>query len=360
MVKKKSEVSTEEETNDTEKSSESKAKAVDVALKALKKKFGDGAVNWLSESPDSKRVVIPTGSLRLDAALGMGGITLGRFWEFYGPQQSGKTTLSFSVMKQAIKMGHNCIFVDAEHTLDKGLLIKMGLDISKITIVDAYNAEEILDITDTLVSTGQYGVCVIDSISALQPTAEANLESFGDNAAMGLHPRLMAKMCRKLVPLAAKTNTGFLLINQIRANLGGYGNPETVTGGNALSHAWSGRIRVSNGGIKSHRILDANGDAIGHKVKFEVTKNKLAVPFREAEVDLLWGKGFQTDGELLDMSVEMGFIDQAGAWFSRNGEKLGQGRTNAVLAVAENKALKKELLEEVSKMLSLDFSSYAE
>ncbi len=360
MAKNKKVEKEEAEADTTVRTPESGAKAVEVALKALTKQYGANAVNWLSQAPENKKTVIPTGSLRLDAALGVGGITLGRFWEFYGPQQSGKTTLSFSVIKQAIKMGHKALFVDAEHTLDKALLVKMGIDISKIAIVDAYNAEEILDITGALISTGEFGLCVIDSISALQPTAEANLESFGDNAAMGLHPRLMAKMCRTFVPIAAKTNTGLLLINQIRSNLGGYGNPETTTGGNALSHAWSGRIRVSNGGVKSHRILDSNGDAIGHKVKFEITKNKLAVPFREAEVDLLWGHGFQLDGEIVDMAVEMGFIDQAGAWFSRNGEKLGQGRANTVAAVAQNKELKKDLLGEISKMLNLDFSAYAE
>ncbi len=359
MAKKKSEQQ-EEGTISEEKSPEVGAKAVEVALKSLSKKFGEGAVTWLSEANESKRVVIPTGSLRLDAALGVGGVTLGRFWEFYGPNASGKTTLTFSIMKQAIKLGHRCIFVDAEHSLDKGLLVKMGLDLSKIAIIDMHTAEDILDATEALISTGEFAVCTIDSISALLPTAEANLESFGENGPMGLHPRLMSKMSRALVPLASKTNTGLFLINQIRSNLGGYGNPETTTGGNALQHYYSGRIRVSGGGVKSRQILDSNGDAIGHKMKFEITKNKLAAPFREAEVDLIWGQGFQLDGEIVDMSVEMGFIDQAGAWFSRNGEKLGQGRAKAVEAVAQNKDLKKELLSEISKMLGTDFSAYAE
>lgn len=360
MVKKKKAEAGSEEAESVEKTPEMGEKALSSALSMLKKNHGDAVISWLSEAPEDKKVIIPTGSLRLDIALGVGGITLGRFWEFYGPQQSGKTTLSFSVIKQAIKLGHKALFVDAEHTLDRSLLVKMGIDIDKIMIVDAYNAEEILDITGSLMSTGQFSICVIDSVSALQPTAEANLESFGDNPAMGAHPRLMAKMCRTFVPLAAKTNTGLLLINQIRANLGGYGNTETVSGGNALSHAWSGRIRVSNGGVKTHRILDKQGMAIGHTVKFEVTKNKLAVPFREAEVDLIWGRGFQLDGEIVDTAVEMGFIDQAGAWFSRNGEKIGQGRANVIEAVSKDKALKKELLGEISKLLSLDFSAYEE
>jgi recombination protein RecA len=160
--------------------------------------------------------------------------------------------------------------------------------------------------------------------------------------------------------MCARTNTGLLLINQIRANLSGYGAAETTTGGNALQHYFSGRIRVTGGGIKSRRIEDHNGDAIGHKVNFEVTKNKLGVPFRDCDVDLIWGEGFHLDGEIVDMAVEMGFIDQAGAWFSRNGLQLGQGRAKTIDVVASDKDLKKDLLDELAKMLNMDFSSYYE
>jgi recombination protein RecA len=357
MAKKKTETEAVEKVVE-DRGPEARAKAADVALKSLSKKFGDKVVGWLSDTPQDTRTIIPTGSLRLDAALGVGGITLGRFWELYGPQQSGKTTLAFSVMNQAIKMGHRCIFVDAEHSLDKGLLVKMGMDLSKVAFVDAYTAEEILDATEALISTGEFGVCVIDSVGALQPTAEADLESFNDNPAMGLHPRLMSRVCRTFVPLAARTNTGMLLINQIRTNLGAYGAPETTPGGNALSHAWSGRIRVSGGAVKSRQIKNSEGDAVGHKVRFEITKNKLAVPFREAEVDLIWGDGFQLNGEIVDLAVEMGFIDQAGAWFSYNGEKIGQGRDNAVEYVSNNKELRKELLTNISKMLGFSVEAY--
>lgn len=359
MAKKKNEaVAAEEVEKPEDRSEDSKVKAVEIALKSLSKKFGDRAVSWLSDSHENEKVVIPTGSLRLDDALGTGGITLGRFWEFYGPQQSGKTTLAFSIMNQAIKLGKKCIFVDAEHTLDKSLLEKMGVDLSKVVIVDAYNAEDILDITEALISTGEFALCVIDSIGALQPTAEANLESFSDNPAMGLHPRLMSKMCRSFVPLTARTNTGLILINQIRTNLGAYGAPETTPGGNALAHAWSGRIRVSGGAVKGRQIKDDNGHAIGHRMKFEITKNKLAVPFREAEVDLIWGKGFQLDGEIVDLAVEMGLIDQAGAWFSYNGEKIGQGRAKAVETIAENTQLRQELLNQICKLLGIKEVSY--
>lgn len=327
-------------------------KAVDVAIKSLKKQFGEDVVDWMDHREQSTHEIISTGSLSLDAALGVGGIVKGRIYEFYGPNASGKTTLALSVIKQVQEMGGIAAYVDAEHTLDKGLLDKMGIDPAKIVIVQGYTGEENLDLAKTLIATGEFDLCVLDSISALQPAAEANLTSFSDNT-MGLHPRLMARMCRDLTPRVSRTKTALILINQIRSNMSGYGNPETTGGGNAIQHHVSGRIRVYGGGIKSRQIKGPKGEIVGHRILFEVTKNKLAAPFRTAEVDLIYGKGFYTDGELLDLAVDMGFIDKAGAWYSFNGEKLGQGRDNAIAALAENEEVRLALLSDVKGLLGL-------
>lgn len=260
------------------------------------------------------------------------------------------TTLAISAIKEAQKLGGLAAFVDAEHTLDRNLLGKMGVDVSKIVIVRGYTGEENLDLAKTLISTGDFDLCVIDSISALQPAAEAKLESFKDQT-MGLHPKLMTRMSRDLTPIVSRTKTGLLLINQIRSNLGGYGNPEITSGGHALGHHYSGRIRVSGGGLKSRLIKNGSGDAIGHRVAFEVTKNKLATPFKKAEVDLIWGKGYDTAGELFDLGVDMGFIDKAGAWYSYNGESLGQGKVNSMTALSKSEEFMEGLTAGVKGVL---------
>jgi recombination protein RecA len=226
----------------------------------------------------------------------------------------------------------------------------MGIDVDKLVIVQGYTGEENLDLTKTLMATGNFDVIVVDSISALQPAAEANLESF-DKQTMGLHPRLMSRMCRDLTPIAARTNTALLLINQIRSNISGYGNPETTAGGNALRHYYTGRVRVTGGSVKSRQITNSKGDVVGHRVTFEITKNKLAPPFRKADTDLIYGTGFHLEGELLDLGVDMGFIDQAGAWFSYEGDKLGQGREKAVRAITESEDIKAKLLHDVKVVL---------
>ena len=194
-------------------------KAIEIAMKSIRKKFGDETVNWVSEVQTSKRDVISTTSLQLDSALGVGGITRGRIYEFYGPNASGKTTLALLVIKEAIAQGHRALFIDAEHTLDKKLLVSMDIDPAKIVVTRGYTGEDNLDIAESLIATGEFAVCVIDSISALQPAAGANLESFSDNT-MGLQPRLMARMCRTFTSLVSRTNTALILINQIRANIG--------------------------------------------------------------------------------------------------------------------------------------------
>lgn len=327
-------------------------KAMDLAIKALKKKFGEEVVGWMDSMQKAEYEILPTGSISLDAALGVGGLVKGRMYEFYGPNASGKTTLALSVIKQLQDLGGSAIYIDAEHTLDKNLLIKMGLSTDKLALIQGYTGEQNLDIAEALMATSAADICVIDSISALQPSAEANLDSFSDNT-MGLHPRLMSRMCRTFTPLASRTKTALVLINQIRANIGGYGNPETTSGGNAIQHHVSGRIRVTGGGVKSRQIKDEQGNVIGHRVSLEVTKNKLARPFRSAEVDLIYGVGFFREGELLDLAVDMGFIEQAGSWFSVGEEKIGQGRNKAIITLQENKELAGKLMLDVKRLLGL-------
>ncbi len=351
MAKKKAEAVEPKEVTDSN-GADGSAKAVEVAMRALKKRFGDGVVDWFSDAPAVRsRTVIPTGSLGLDAALGVGGIVLGRLYELYGTNQSGKTTLAISIIREAIKQGRKAIWVDAERTLDDSLLEKMGVDRSKIVIIKAFTGEDNLDAAEALMATGEFSLCVIDSIGALQPASEANLETFSDNT-MGVHPRLMSRMCRSFTPLADSTNTGLLLINQIRANLG-YGAHEITPGGNALQHHLSGRIKVHGGGLKSKHIKNEHGDVIGHRVSFEITKNKLSMPFRTTEVDLLYGKGFDNVGEVLDYSVDMGLVDLSGAWYSYNGDKIGQGRPKTVAGLAENPELYGKLFADVSRILGI-------
>jgi len=326
------------------------SKAVTVAIKQLKKQFGDDVIDWLGSRQQEPHSVIPTGSFGLDAALGVGGFVKGRIYELYGPHSSGKTTLALSAIREAQKMGGYAAYVDAEHTLDPDLLRKMEIDLDKIVIVQGYTGEDNLDLAKTLIGTSQFDLCVIDSVSALQPAAEANLGSFSDNT-MGLHPRLMSRMSRDLTPRVSRSKTALLLINQIRANMGGYGNPETTSGGNALQHHVSGKIRVSGGAVKSRQLKNKQGDVIGHRVTFEVTKNKLAPPFRSADVDLIYGSGFNKVGELIDLGVDMGFVDKAGSWYSYGDTKLGQGREASIALLAENDEIREKLAAEVKMLL---------
>jgi len=351
MAKKKK-VEVKDVKDDTVKSASSGKRAVEIAMKSIRKKFGDEVVSWVSEVPSSKRDVISTTSLSIDAATGIGGIARGRIYEFYGPNASGKTTLALLVIKEAIRLGHRAVFIDAEHTLDPGLLKSMKIDTDKIVITRGYTGEDNLDIAERLMATGEFAVCVIDSVSALQPAAEANLESFSDQT-MGLQPRLMSRMCRTFTSLASRTNTALILINQIRANIGGYGNPETTSGGNAIQHHVTCRVRIIGGGVKTRQIRDAAGEVIGHRCGVQITKNKLAAPFRSAEVELIYGQGFNTDGEILDLGVDMGFIDQAGAYFKVDGVMIGQGRVKAIAEINSNSALREDLLHKIKTLLGI-------
>jgi recombination protein RecA len=355
MAKKKKQI----ESNTPPVESASGKKAIEIAMKSLRKKFGDETVSWVSEVQTSKRDIISTTSLALDSALGVGGIARGRIYEFYGPNASGKTTLALLVIKDAIAQGHRALFIDAEHTLDTSLLVSMGIDLDRIVVTRGYTGEDNLDIAESMIATGEFAVCVIDSISALQPAAEANLESFSDNT-MGLQPRLMSRMCRTFTSLVSRTNTALILINQIRANIGGYGNPETTSGRSAIQHHVSGRLRITGGGVKSRQIKNGKGEVTGHRMSVEVTKNKLAAPYRSAEIELMYGHGFNIHGEILDLGVDMGFIDQAGAYFKIDGELLGQGRAKAIVAIESNDKLRNTLLVQIKTMLGMEVVPAAE
>ena len=326
--------------------------AAEMAMKSLKKKFGS-VLGWMNNKQEEDRVIIPTGSLRLDDALGIGGILLGRLYEVFGNSMGGKSTLCLSIAREAIKLGHQVIYVDAEHALDsgpKGLLAKMGIDTSKVALVQGYTAEDNLDMAAALIGTGEFAICIVDSISSLQPAAEANLESFGDNIMMN-HAKLMSKMCRTFTPLCKRTNTAYLMINQIRISPTSYGNPEVTPGGKAIGFHSSARIKVIGGGTKSRLILNGKGEAVGQKVTLDVVKNKLAPPFKKAETELIFADGFSRAGEIFDLAVEMGFIDKAGAWYSYGDERIGQGKANSLVFLQERPKLFNKIEEEVKSLL---------
>jgi recombination protein RecA len=358
MAKKAAKVkeSTEDETLLEGEEQEGKSKnsiVAEMAIKSLRKKFGNDVLSWMDKKQCAERVIIPTGSLRLDSALGIGGILLGRMYEIFGSPMSGKSTLCLSIIKEAIQLGHKVIYVDAEQALDNsehGLLVQMGIDVSKIALVQGWTAEANLDMAEALIATGEFALCVVDSISALLPAAESKLESFEDNTMM-IHPKLMSRMCREFTPLCARTGTGLLLINQIRMSAASYGNPEVTSGGKSIPHYSSVRIKVSGGGVKSRLIMNSKGQAVGQKVTFEVVKNKMAPPFRSTEAELTYGKGFSRNGDLFDLAVEMGFIDRAGSWFSYGETKLGQGKDKALVALLEDKVMFKEVEKEVLSLL---------
>jgi recombination protein RecA len=321
--------------------------AAEMAMKSLQKKFGN-VLGWMDKKQEEERIIIPTGSLRLDNALGVGGILLGRLYSM-----GGKSTLCLSIAREAIKLGHKVIYIDAEHALDageKGLLVKMGIDTTKVALVQGYTAEDNLDMAASLIGTGEFSMCIVDSISSLQPMAEANLESFGDNTMMN-HPRLMSKMCKTFTPLCKRTNTAFLMINQIRISPTTYGSGEVTPGGKAIGFHSSVRIKVIGGGTKSRLIMDRKGEAVGQLVTFDVIKNKLAPPFKKADTELTFGDGFSKDGELFDLAVEMGFIDKAGSWYSCGEDKLGQGKEKSLYTLKSNEDLFKKIEEQVLSLL---------
>jgi recombination protein RecA len=299
-------------------------KAIDLALAAIDKQFGKGAIMRLGKDPIDREVhVIPTGSLGLDLALGIGGLPRGRVIEIYGPESSGKTTMTLHIVAEAQKRGGVCAFIDAEHALDVGYAKKLGVKTEELLVSQPDFGEQALEIADMLVRSNAVDVVVIDSVAALTPKAE--LEGEMGDAHVGLQARLMSQALRKLTAAISKSRTMVIFINQIRMKIGVmFGSPETTTGGNALKFYSSVRLDIRRiGAIKKEE------DVIGNRTRVKVVKNKMAPPFKEVEFDILYGQGISREGDLVDLASEANIVDKSGAWFSFNGERIGQGRENA-------------------------------
>ncbi len=299
-------------------------KAIDLALAAIDKQFGKGAIMRLGKDPIDREVhVIPTGSLGLDLALGIGGLPRGRVVEIYGPESSGKTTLTLHIVAEAQKRGGICAFIDAEHALDVGYAKKLGVKTEELLVSQPDFGEQALEIADMLVRSNAVDVVVVDSVAALTPKAE--LEGEMGDAHVGLQARLMSQALRKLTAAISKSRTMVIFINQIRMKIGVmFGSPETTTGGNALKFYASVRLDIRRIGA-----LKREEDVIGNRTRVKVVKNKMAPPFKEVEFDILYGQGISREGDLVDLSSEANIVEKSGAWFSFGGERIGQGRENA-------------------------------
>jgi recombination protein RecA len=312
-------------------------RAIDAALSQMDKQFGKGTVLRLGSRNVLPVTVIPTGSISLDAALGVGGFPRGRVVEVFGPESSGKTTLALQVIAQAQKIGGAAAFIDAEHALDPIYARKLGVDVDNLIVSQPDYGEQALEITSALVASGGVDVVVIDSVAALVPKAELDGE-MGDSH-MGLHARLMSQALRKLTGVVARTNTLLVFINQVREKIGVmFGNPETTTGGRALKFYSSVRVEVR----RMAAIKDGE-KVVGNRTKIKVVKNKVAAPFREAEVDILYGEGVSREGDLLDLGVTHELVEKSGSWFSFGGERIGQGRENARAYLIANPEIREKL-----------------
>lgn len=314
-----------------------KQKALDSALSQIERAFGKGSIMKLGGDQKIDIETIPTGSLSLDIALGIGGLPRGRIIEIYGPESSGKTTLALHVIAEAQKMGGTCAFIDAEHALDPSYAKKLGCNVDDLLVSQPDAGEQALEIADTLVRSGALDVMVIDSVAALVPRAE--LEGEMGDSHMGLQARLMSQALRKLTSSISKSKTIVIFINQIRQKIGVmFGNPETTTGGNALKFYASVRLDIRRiGSIKD------KDEITGNQTRVKVVKNKMAPPFRQVEFDIMYGEGVSKTGEILDLGVQAGIVDKAGAWFSYNDQKVGQGRENSKQFLLDNPDIMKEL-----------------
>lgn len=327
---------------------DAKRKALDVAMAHLEKDFGSGTIMRLGDDAVQDVEVIPTGSIGLDYALGVGGLPRGRITEIYGPESSGKTTLAIHVIAEAQKQGGICAIVDAEHAFDRFYAEKLGVDVNNLWIAQPDNGEQALDIAEQLINSGAIDVLVVDSVAALTPKAEIEGEMGDKN--VGLHARLMSQAMRKLTGTIAKTRTCCIFINQIREKIGlMFGNPETTTGGNALKFYSSVRLEIRASGF----IKDGE-QAVGRVAKVKVVKNKVAPPFMKAEFELMFGEGISRVGEIVDLGVEHGVIQKSGAWFSYNGNKLGQGRDAVKRVLKENQELADELADKIMEKMTAE------
>ena len=335
------------------KNESEKDRAVEMAISQIEKQFGRGSIMRLGD--DSMKVeaeVIPTGSIALDNALGIGGIPRGRVVELYGPEASGKTTLASSVVAEAQRLGGYAAYIDAEHALDPAYARTMGVDVDNLLISQPDCGEEALEIADTLIRSGALDVIVIDSVAALVPRAE--LEGEMGDSHMGLQARLMSQALRKLTGHIARSKTCVIFINQIRMKIGiMFGNPETTTGGNALKFYSSVRLD-----IRRVATLKERDNAIGIRCKVKVVKNKLAAPFRYAEFDIMYdGTGISCEGDAIDVGVDLGIVEKSGTWFSYENERLGQGRENAKLFLRENPDILDRITKQIKENLGLGVKS---
>ena len=331
-----------------EMANEDKKKALEAALSQIEKSYGKGSVMKLGDgTKDSSVQAVPTGSLGLDIALGIGGFPKGRIVEIYGPESSGKTTVALHCCAEVQKRGGIAAFIDAEHALDPVYAKNIGVDIDNLYISQPDNGEQALEITNTLVRSGAVDIVIVDSVAALVPKAEIDGD-IGDSH-MGLQARLMSQALRMLTGVISRTNCIVIFINQLRQKIGVmFGNPETTTGGTALKFYCSVRLDV-----RRIEAIKQSGDVVGNRTRVKVVKNKVAPPFREAEFDIMFGKGISKEGDILDIAVNNDIIEKSGAWFAYGGQKIGQGRENTKIYLAENPQVMLEIENKVRELYDL-------
>ena len=326
-----------------------KLKALDAALAQIEKQFGKGSVMKLGDSKANMNIeTVPTGSLSLDIALGLGGVPKGRIIEIYGPESSGKTTVALHMVAEVQKRGGIAGFIDAEHALDPVYAKNIGVDIDDLYISQPDNGEQALEITETMVRSGAVDIVIVDSVAALVPKAEIDGD-MGDSH-VGLQARLMSQALRKLTAVISKTNCIVIFINQLREKVGVmFGNPETTTGGRALKFYSSVRLDV-----RRTESLKQGGEVVGNHVRVKVVKNKIAPPFKEAEFDIMFGKGISKEGDIIDLGVNANIVEKSGSWYAYKGAKIGQGRENAKLYLTQNPLVCEEIENQIRELYGLD------
>ncbi|WP_306798579.1 recombinase RecA [Oceanobacillus saliphilus] len=328
--------------------------ALDMALRQIEKQFGKGSVMKLGETPMQKLDTIPSGSLALDVALGIGGYPRGRVIEIYGPESSGKTTVALHAIAEAQKKGGQAAFIDAEHALDPNYAKALGVNTDELLLSQPDTGEQALEIAEALVRSGAVDILVVDSVAALVPKAE--IEGDMGDSHMGLQARLMSQALRKLSGAINKSHSTAIFINQIREKIGVmFGNPETTPGGRALKFYSSVRLEV-----RRAETLKQGNEMIGNRAKIKVVKNKVAPPFKQAEVDIMYGKGISKEGEVLDIAAELDIVEKSGAWYSYKGERLGQGRENSKIFLRENEEILEELHSAIRVHYNLDGEAEAD